>query len=599
MPKSNFWTNFPRYKALQTQWTLIGSLLTVAVVLAIGISAALLHRQLFLFEESSKAQPERLAIWDLAQLQRQLLSLRGAMEVAFASNEPPDRNHLQLQLDLAFSRMDILFRGDVGLEVAKIPKSINRLPTIHILLKEVDSEFPAFLNDPKAHGTALLQRINSAILISQETHSLAWNDLLIWSDRLKTRLDDVETQTLLLDAAFILLVVLLVIVIWRNFSIRFHTVYGLMEQLEHSEERFRHLVESSMQGIVVHRNFEVLYVNDAYLEMKGYTTPPASLSEIELLLGLPEPVREQMRRNNEERMQSKPVKSRFEVEIHRIDLKPLWVEMQANVVHWEGKPAVLLTLMDLTHTKLAEQSLKKAKETSDAISKAKSSFLANMSHELRTPMTSVIGFADLIQKEIYGPVPEDIREAVEEIQASGHQLLGLINDVLDISKIESGHLTLRIAEHSPMECVMAVVRRMNALAHERGIGLEIDHQDNNHASAMFDDQRITQVLTNLIGNAIKFTDKGSIRVGTKCEEGVLTFWVHDTGIGIPHDALDGLFDEFQQVNGDGPYERTGAGLGLAIVKGIVEGHGGQIWVDSKVGLGSTFWFSLPQQRGVS
>ena len=103
MPESKFRTNLPRHKALQIQWTLIGSFLTVAVVLAMGISAALLHRQLFLFEESRKAQPERLAIWDLAQLQRQLISLRGTMEVAFASSSPLDRNRLQLQLDLAFS----------------------------------------------------------------------------------------------------------------------------------------------------------------------------------------------------------------------------------------------------------------------------------------------------------------------------------------------------------------------------------------------------------------------------------------------------------------------------------------------------------------
>jgi signal transduction histidine kinase len=232
----------------------------------------------------------------------------------------------------------------------------------------------------------------------------------------------------------------------------------------------------------------------------------------------------------------------------------------------------------------------------EAASRHKSEFLANMSHELRTPLNAVLGYAELIQDGIYGEVPAKMQDVLERIQQNGRHLLGLINDVLDLSKIEAGQLTLAPSDYSMRELVLDVVSATEALAAEKKLALEVDvPADLPHGRG--DERRITQVLMNLVSNAIKFTDAGSICVRASVEDSGFLVAVSDTGVGIAAEDRERIFEEFQQVDSSSTRRKGGTGLGLAIVRRIVELHGGRIWVESSPGQGSTFAFTLPLRVG--
>ena len=215
-----------------------------------------------------------------------------------------------------------------------------------------------------------------------------------------------------------------------------------------------------------------------------------------------------------------------------------------------------------------------------------------MSHELRTPLNAILGYTELILDDIYGEVPAKIREIIERLEKNGSHLLRLINDVLDISKIEAGQLELALEEYSFQETVHMVVTSLEPLATEKELILKTSiapHLPNGKG----DQQRIAQVLVNLIGNAIKFTEKGEIIVEIAMADDRFLVKVSDTGPGLSDLEKDYIFSEFYQVDRKGTRSRSGSGLGLSITRRIVELHRGAIWVESIPGKGSTFIFTLP------
>jgi len=225
-------------------------------------------------------------------------------------------------------------------------------------------------------------------------------------------------------------------------------------------------------------------------------------------------------------------------------------------------------------------------------SKHKSQFLANMSHELRTPMNAVLGYTDLILDNIFGDVPEPIRETLERIKTNGHHLLALINDVLDLSKMEAGQLTLTLGDYAMGEVVHAVVSAVESLAAAKKLAFKaIVPAD--LPPGRGDERRLTQVLLNLAGNAIKFTDSGEISIEARAVDGAFLVSVSDTGPGISEPDQQKIFEEFQQADSSSTRTKGGSGLGLSISRRIVELHGGRLWVESAPGEGSTFYFTVP------
>jgi signal transduction histidine kinase len=225
-------------------------------------------------------------------------------------------------------------------------------------------------------------------------------------------------------------------------------------------------------------------------------------------------------------------------------------------------------------------------------SQHKSQFLANMSHELRTPLNAILGYTELILDNIYGEAPDKMRAVLDRIQSNGKHLLGLINDVLDLSKIEAGQLTLSLADYSPKDLVQGVYVAVEPLAAQKGLSLRTEIQPN-MAAARGDDRRLAQVLLNLVGNAIKFTESGEVLIQASQNDGMLSVAVRDTGPGIAAADHGKIFEEFQQADNTSTRKKGGTGLGLAISRRIVEMHGGKIGVESDLGKGSTFTFTVP------
>ena len=265
---------------------------------------------------------------------------------------------------------------------------------------------------------------------------------------------------------------------------------------------------------------------------------------------------------------------------------------------WFSKPVEKLlqtfatqSVVALHNAQLFREIEEKGRELEIA-NKHKSQFLANMSHELRTPLNAILGYTELIIDNIYGDVPEKIREVLERLEKNGRHLLGLINDVLDLSKIEAGQLILSLNDYSMGEVVQTAITAVEALAVEKKLELKT-RIPQDLSIARGDEQRIAQVLLNLLGNAIKFTDEGEVRVEVTDSDETFLVSVADTGPGISEADQQIIFKEFQQADGSSTREKGGSGLGLSIVKKIVKMHGGRIWVESDVGKGSTFRFTLP------
>jgi GAF domain-containing protein len=274
------------------------------------------------------------------------------------------------------------------------------------------------------------------------------------------------------------------------------------------------------------------------------------------------------------------------IAVYRRDVRP-FTEKQIELVQTFADQAVIA----IENVRLFDEIQEKSRQLEEA-SQHKSQFLANMSHELRTPLNAILGYTELMADGAYGEPSEKMLGILKRLEANGRHLLGLINDVLDLSKIEAGQLVLELSDYSIQDIAQTVRSTLEPLAADKKLGFKVEVAPQ-LPSGRGDGRRLTQVLINLVGNAIKFTDAGEVAIKAEANNGSFYVSVCDTGPGISAADQARLFQEFQQADNAITRKKGGTGLGLAISKRIIEMHGGRIWVESQPGQGSTFAFTLP------
>ena len=301
-----------------------------------------------------------------------------------------------------------------------------------------------------------------------------------------------------------------------------------------------------------------------------------------------------------------------EVEVVHPGHGAITAELRVVDVEWAGAPALLVSLRDITHRKRAaerERQLEReraARAEAEASSQAKSEFLAMMSHELRTPLNAVIGYAELLDLGVAGALTNEQRHQLSRIRTSGRHLLGLVNEVLDLAKIEAGRLSVNIGVARTGEAADAALSLVQSHADEKGIRFAANCLGDGDAFYVGDEDRVRQILINLLSNAVKFTERGgqvALECGTTNDPDVearlpecpkwVYFQVRDTGIGIPPEHLPVIFDPFVQVETGHTRSTDGSGLGLTISRRLARLMGGDLSVRSAVGAGSVFTLWLP------
>ena len=290
-------------------------------------------------------------------------------------------------------------------------------------------------------------------------------------------------------------------------------------------------------------------------------------------------------------IRSRTITEFVELELRHKNGQPVFIEIGSKFVMNNGKIQCIVNIIrNISERKLAIAELTKAKQQAESASRAKSQFLANMSHEIRTPMTAILGFTDVLIDSLSDP---DSLDAVNTIKRNGEYLLGILNDILDLSKIEAGKLQIERDICSPIHIVNEVTSLLQVRANAKNLFLRAEYIGPIPRTIVADPIRVRQILVNLIGNAIKFTKTGGIRLvtsldHTKENQPKLRFDVVDTGIGMNDQQISMVFQPFVQCNRETDGKPSGTGLGLTITKRLVEMLGGEIWVQSDPKVGSTF-----------
>ena len=374
--------------------------------------------------------------------------------------------------------------------------------------------------------------------------------------------------------------------------------------LRESEQRYRSLV-SNIPGTIyrcaLDENWTMHFISDAVERLSGYPASDFINNRVRAFADIIVP--EDNKRITQEILKAIEKKEPYEIEYRIVtrDGETRWVFEKGRGIQDEKSGEVLWldgAIMDITVRKQMEEELVQAREAAEAANRSKSEFLASMSHEIRTPMNAIIGMANLLSETSLTP---EQQEFVQVFQSSGHNLLSIIDDILDISKVEAGHLDLEEIDFNLIDVIEKTCEIMALRAHERALELTCHIKPDVPVFLTGDSARLRQILVNLIGNAVKFTEKGEVCVEVKQHQTwlrrhearvvELLFSVTDSGIGIPPEKTDSIFDIFTQADSSTTRKHGGTGLGLTISKRLVELMGGQIWVDSKIGVGSTFSFT--------
>jgi len=366
------------------------------------------------------------------------------------------------------------------------------------------------------------------------------------------------------------------------------------DALRRSEEYFRSLIEDTADLIaVLEADGTARYISPSVTRILGYRAEEWIGTSVFTFMH-PDDV-DAVRQGFLERVQKPGVGPVIEFRMRHKD--GFWLVIEAHGNNLFANPAVagvVITARDITERKRAEAEIQNAKEAAEAANRAKGEFLANMSHEIRTPMNGIIGMTDIVLET---ELTAEQREFLDTVHRSAHCLLAIINDILDLSKIESGKLELEMSDFSLRRTLDDAAALLAVRARAKGLDFRVTLPTDAPDALVGDPGRLRQVLTNLVGNAVKFTGQGSVTVDASVDAltagaACVHFRVTDTGIGIPSEKHAAIFNAFEQVDGSTTRQYGGTGLGLTISKTLVEMMGGQIWVESAIGQGSTFHFTV-------
>jgi PAS domain S-box-containing protein len=362
------------------------------------------------------------------------------------------------------------------------------------------------------------------------------------------------------------------------------------DSLSESEQKFRMLAEAGASGIFIYQDKKFVYTNEKVREITEYNAQ--ELEQKSFWEVVHPDMREEVKNRGMQRLMGEKVKAQYEMKLLTKTNKIKWINFSAKLIQYKGKPAGIGNVVEITNYKETIKKWKAAKEKAEESDQLKSAFLSNMSHEIRTPMNGILGFSQLLDSDNLDP--ESRKHYISIIKNSSNQLLRIIDDILDVSKLDVGQMSIKkdwyVADLLLSELYDIFDRKIK----DNKADIKLINTSKNYGIKLYTDHvRLKQVLANLLDNAVKYTKAGTITFGYEVKNENLLFYVKDTGSGINKDLQKYIFTRFSRLENDYLKSARGTGLGLAISQGIVELLGGEIYFESDGKSGTDFYFTHP------